>query len=60
MFEDHRYWKEKLSISVKDAFEMFFKIFHGNGAQLVKDSSDFRSIIGVGISTNFLASKGPV
>jgi hypothetical protein len=40
-----------LPMSVKDAFERFVKIFHGNGAQLVKDSSDFHSIISVGIAS---------
>ena len=40
-----------LSMSIKDAFEMLIKIFHRNGTELVKDTSDFHSVIGVGVAS---------
>ena len=38
-------------MSIEDAFEVFIKIFHGNGAQLVKDAPDLDPIISVGIAS---------
>ena len=38
-------------MSIKDAEDQLIKIFHRNGAQLVKDASDFHPIIGVGIAS---------
>ncbi len=49
-----------LPMSVKDAEDQFVKIFHGNGAQLVNDSSDFHSIIGVGIASILGRDQQPI
>jgi hypothetical protein len=39
-----------LSMSSKDALEVFIKIFHGDGTQFVKDPADFHAIIGMGVA----------
>jgi hypothetical protein len=36
-------------MSIKDAFEVFMKIFHRDGTEFVKDASNFHALIGVGI-----------
>ncbi len=38
-------------MSVKDAFEMFIKIFHRNGTQLMEDTSDLDPSIGVRVTS---------
>src|SRR5260370_30361766 len=38
-------------MAIKGAFEMLIKIFHRNGTELVKDTSDFHSVIGVGVAS---------
>ena len=40
-------------MSIKDPFEVFVKIFHGERTQLVKHSSHLNAIIGVGIASMF-------
>src|SRR6266852_4294741 len=40
-----------VSMPIKDAFEMFVKIFHRKGTQFVKDASHLDSIIGVGVAS---------
>jgi hypothetical protein len=37
-------------MSIKDALEVFVNMFHGDGAQCVKEASDFHSIIGVRVA----------
>src|SRR5947209_108623 len=38
-------------MSVKDAFEVFIKIFHGNGTELMEDASDLDAVIGVRVAS---------
>src|SRR5437667_3090516 len=45
----HQAFGGNLSMPIKDAFEMFMKIFHREGTEFVKDASDFHTIIRVGI-----------
>ncbi|MGB8347859.1 MAG: hypothetical protein WCD86_23470 [Ktedonobacteraceae bacterium] len=41
-----------LSMSIKDAFEVFIKIFNSSGAQLVEDAVHLDAIIGMGGSAH--------
>ena len=45
---------------IKDAFEMFMKIFHRDGTQFVKDAPDFDPIVGVGITSIFGRHEEPI
>ena len=47
-------------MSIEDAFEVFIKIFHGNGAQLVKDAPDLDPIISVGIASILGRHEKPI
>jgi hypothetical protein len=38
-------------VSIKDAFEVFMKMFHGTGTQLMKAASHFDPVISMGIAS---------
>src|SRR5258708_31109517 len=50
----------KLSMHIKDAFEMLIKIFHGDGTELVKEASDFHAILGMGVASILGGHEKPV
>jgi len=45
---------------IKDAFEVFIKIFHRDRTEFVKDPSDFHPLIGVGIASIVRGHQQPV
>lgn len=45
---------------IKDAFEVFIKIFHRDGTEFVKEASDFHAIIGVGIASILRGHQLPI
>jgi hypothetical protein len=49
-----------LSMPIKDAFEVFIKIFHRDGTEFVKEASDFHAIIGVGIASILCGHQQPI
>jgi len=49
-----------LSMPIKDAFEVFIKIFHRDGTEFVKEASDFHAIIGVGIASILRGHQRPI
>src|SRR5258708_8826269 len=50
----------KLSMHIKDAFEMLRKIFNGGGVELVKEESDFHGICGMGLASILGGHEKPV